>query len=299
MLFSIIIPVYNYSQYVEKTIDSVLSQRFKNWELIVINDGSTDNSDEVISRKLLSSKDCFQYISKSNEGLAATRNLGISLAKGEYLLFLDADDELCDGALEAFEQFIKTKPQSKLIAGQHINIYPDDREKHVVRKSIPKQKSIAFKAYLHHKFSLMSSATLLHRDVFKNILYCPDLHMNEDIPVFALTLALFETYTLNHPIVKMRKHDKSMRRQVNLTLNTGFKVVNELFNHPALPQELKRHQKRYYAIRALSIARTCFSSRQLKTGRQYYCKALKFDLFYSVKWQFLRKFLRSFFLKLS
>jgi len=86
-----ILPVYNAESYVGKTIESILSQDFQDWELIIINDGSKDNSDAVINKytdaRIL-------YISRENKGLAATLNQGIALSKGEYIARIDADD-LC------------------------------------------------------------------------------------------------------------------------------------------------------------------------------------------------------------
>lgn len=91
-LVSIIIPCYNYADYVYQAIESVAEQTYKNTELIVINDGSTDGSDRVIRKAQKKYK--FQYINKENEGIIKTRNLGVELAKGEFQLQLDADDIL-------------------------------------------------------------------------------------------------------------------------------------------------------------------------------------------------------------
>lgn len=90
-LFSIIVPVYNVESYVEQALNSVLQQNFYNYEIILINDGSTDNSGDI----------CYYYskkyphitfVSQPNGGLSVARNTGIELAKGEYLVFLDSDD---------------------------------------------------------------------------------------------------------------------------------------------------------------------------------------------------------------
>lgn len=91
-LVSVIVICYNYGQYVENAINSVLSQTYKNIELIVINDGSTDNSDKVI--KKIQKQHKLRYISRENRGVIATRNEAISLVKGDFLLQLDADDTI-------------------------------------------------------------------------------------------------------------------------------------------------------------------------------------------------------------
>lgn len=91
--FSVIIPVYNVESYIEQCIDSILRQSFKNFELILINDGSTDGSPDIC--KKLSEEDIrIKYISKQNEGVSKTRNLGINVATGKYICFIDSDDYL-------------------------------------------------------------------------------------------------------------------------------------------------------------------------------------------------------------
>ncbi len=90
--FSIIICVYNVEKYIDKAIESVLNQDFKNYELIILNDGSTDNTLKVIKRykdKRIRIIDC-----KQNNGLSCGRNKAVSQAKGEYILYLDGDDTL-------------------------------------------------------------------------------------------------------------------------------------------------------------------------------------------------------------
>ena len=88
---SLIVPVYNTSKYLRKCLDSLITQTYKDIEIIVINDGSIDNSEEII--KLYRDKR-LKYISKKNEGIGKTRNLGIENATGNYIAFVDSDDYL-------------------------------------------------------------------------------------------------------------------------------------------------------------------------------------------------------------
>src|ERR1700752_3699749 len=90
-LVSIIIPCYNAEKYIDRSIESILNQTYKDFEIIIINDGSTDNSEEVI-KKYLTLDNRVKYLKQVNQGVSATRNKGIELAKGEILAFLDSDD---------------------------------------------------------------------------------------------------------------------------------------------------------------------------------------------------------------
>ena len=99
-LVSVIIPVYNSEKYVEKAICSVIRQAYGNIEIIVIDDGSTDRSSEII-KKLISQNSFIRYYQmEKNSGVAIARNTGIALAKGRYIAFLDSDDMWVPGKLK-------------------------------------------------------------------------------------------------------------------------------------------------------------------------------------------------------
>lgn len=102
---SIIMPVYNAGQFVAEAIDSVLAQTHSNWELLIVNDGSTDSSEQVI---LTYNDERIQYHKQENKGVSAARNIGLKSMKGDFFCFLDADDLLSKNSistrLTAFEE---------------------------------------------------------------------------------------------------------------------------------------------------------------------------------------------------
>ena len=103
MKFSIIIPVYNFEKYLRDCLDSVLAQSCQDWEAICVNDGSTDNSLEIL--KEYADKDVrFKVFSQTNQGQSAARNLAMSKAQGEYVLFLDSDDWWEPNALKVLSE---------------------------------------------------------------------------------------------------------------------------------------------------------------------------------------------------
>lgn len=93
-LISVIIPAYNVENYISRTLESVLNQSFKDFEIIVVNDGSTDKTEEVVRKVLRVSDIPFRVFSQSNKGVSIARNVGILNANGRYIKFLDADDVL-------------------------------------------------------------------------------------------------------------------------------------------------------------------------------------------------------------
>ena len=108
MKVSIITPCYNSASYIKNTIASVQSQTISDWEMIVVDDGSTDNSAEIIQQiSLLDNR--IKLVQKANGGSASARNLGLSIAQGEYIQFLDADDTIAHDKLEHQIPFMETE----------------------------------------------------------------------------------------------------------------------------------------------------------------------------------------------
>ena len=110
-LISVIIPVYNGEKTIRETIDSVIKQTFDNFELIVINDGSTDSTLDIVNSIQDSRIKVFSY---DNAGQSASRNWGISLAKGEYISFIDADDLWTPDKLESQLKALQENPQASV-----------------------------------------------------------------------------------------------------------------------------------------------------------------------------------------
>lgn len=98
-LVSVIIPCYNQGMYLNETSQSIYLQTYSNWECIIVNDGSHDNTEEV-AQEWINRDSRFVYISKPNGGLSSARNAGLKVAKGEYIQFLDSDDILGNEKLE-------------------------------------------------------------------------------------------------------------------------------------------------------------------------------------------------------
>lgn len=109
VLFSIIIPIYNTAEYLENCLDSIINQNFNNFEIICINDGSTDNSTEIL-KKYTKIDSRIKAISQKNSGIGKTRNKAIEIANGEYLVFVDSDDFIKSEFLNYIVQNIINKP---------------------------------------------------------------------------------------------------------------------------------------------------------------------------------------------
>ena len=126
MKFSIIVPIYNVEKYIEKCMESINDQTYKNYEVLLINDGSPDNSEEII-KNFIKGKDKFKYFKKVNGGLSDARNYGAKKASGEYLLFVDSDDYISPNLLEELEKSISLSP-CDVVKFNYRTVYESDKE---------------------------------------------------------------------------------------------------------------------------------------------------------------------------
>lgn len=110
--FSIVIPAYNAEKFIERCVASVISQSFKDWEIILIENGSTDDTPKICKNLSIDPNISFFH---SEKGVSVARNLGIEKAKGEYLLFLDADDVLPSNTLEKYNFILKSNKPAMII----------------------------------------------------------------------------------------------------------------------------------------------------------------------------------------
>lgn len=129
-LISVIVPVYNVAPYLELALDSIRYQSYQNLEIILINDGSTDDS-ESICKDIASQDERFRYIYQENAGASVARNRGLDLASGEYITFVDSDDWLERNAIEfLYQNLIKYDTD---IASGNYNMYDDSKQEFSIK----------------------------------------------------------------------------------------------------------------------------------------------------------------------
>lgn len=132
---SIIIPIYNIKDYLNTCIESILNQNHDNFEILLVNDGSTDGS-ELICKKYELEYDEIRVINKPNEGLSDTRNTGLLNAKGEYILFLDGDDFLQKNILTDLVTFTLSKKKPDIVIYDYAKFFQKKNEYNSIDRSI-------------------------------------------------------------------------------------------------------------------------------------------------------------------
>lgn len=294
-LISIIIPTYNYADRLSRAVNSVLQQLTEQHELIVIDDGSTDNTQAVLT-DLQKNNSNFRAVHKDNAGPASARNRGIVEAHAEYLMFLDADDELDAHALSHIEQHIQKNPSSKMIIGGYISIRPNNAKRKVsLPTPLPDDRLACVKSYLIDKtISLVNGATVIHRSVFEKGLYPEHFRNSEDLPVFAQALGNYECSILKQPLALIYKHQGSLRYNVSYDQDVGMALVEEIFNTNRLPAQFSVLKNKFIAQRALSLFRGYYVAGLRKEAKAMYLMALKTDFKSIVKWSYTRKAIRLF-----
>lgn len=131
---SIIVPIYNISKYLEKCIESVISQTYKNIEILLVNDGSTDNCLEICKKyKKLDKR--IKIINKKNGGLSDARNAGLKCASGEYIFFLDGDDFISKDTIEYLVSLLEERNADVCVCNYFLH-YPDTRENFIKEKFV-------------------------------------------------------------------------------------------------------------------------------------------------------------------
>lgn len=293
VLISVVIPAYNYAKTLARAVESVVPQLGMDSELIIIDDGSIDDTPQVVADLLKCFPGKFRAIRQSNAGLAAVRNRGIEEARGRYLVFLDADDEMCTDALWFLRQHISRYSDTQFIIGGYVSVFPDGRESRKMPDSLPETPLDRVRGYLLDKtLRLSNGACAMDREVFALGAYPERFRNAEDIPVFAQVLASYRCSVLSAPLARVYKHDDSLRHNLDYGLQIGDQLVAEVFDTGRLPESLRVLRQAFLAQRYLSLFRTSVAVGKRKAGLEFYWLALKSDWRAVFRFSYTRKALK-------
>ncbi|HFE9683147.1 TPA: glycosyltransferase family 2 protein [Clostridium perfringens] len=211
---SVIIPVYNAEKYIEKCINSLCNQTFDNYEIIIIDDGSSDNT-ELVVNKYKNRYKFIKYYKKNNGGVSSARNYGLSVANGKYVIFVDSDDWCEKNLIEVAYKKINEFKVDWLIYGYYIEF--QNKTINTIKNDINilanNKKEIAkCIKLLEEKMLIASPWTSIYRmDILKenNIKFNENLDFGEDV-LFNLEYleAIESVYILNLPLYHYVKFDK-------------------------------------------------------------------------------------------
>ena len=294
-LFSVVIPCYNYGHSVGRAIDSVLNQtQACSFDVTVIDDGSCDNSADVVGQYVESYQTQVRYIHQDNSGPAAARNHGVDATQGQYLIFLDADDELTPEAFSIFSAAIGAHPEAGLIVGGHDSQHDSGKRRYHSPGKLPSDRVQVFHTYLQNKLGMANGAIAMKRQVFDDIRYTPELRQSEDIPVFAAIFANYPAVTVDQSTAIIHKHAGSLRSNTHWAEKMGFLLVDEIFKHE-LPQECYQYERWYRSQKGLSLFRMYFLAGDKLKAKEYYHQAIRQYPKSIFRWAYLRKYIKMLF----
>ncbi|MCS4436601.1 glycosyltransferase [Aquiflexum gelatinilyticum] len=282
LLVSVVIPCFNHGKFLAESINSVLDQTYSPIEIIVVNDGSTDNTKEVAGAFPM-----VKYVYQENQGLSAARNAGIKNSEGEFLVFLDADDLLLKDAIDFNQRLLLDDISLAFVSGGY-NLETADYE------IIPKQRIIdtnnAYLLLLERNYIEMHGTVMYRRWVFEEFLFDTSLKACEDYDLY-LKIAR------NHPVAHhskiltvYRMHGNNMSGNPKLMLDSVLEVLRrqkKVLKSKEEAESLKRgieFFEKYYVNKLIKKVKTSGNSVDKPSLRMLW----KYNKKFSVK-IFIRK----------
>jgi len=232
-LVSVIIPAYNQERFIGEAIESILSQSMRDFEILVIDDGSRDRTKGVV----LAFRDKVRYFFQPNKGAGAARNAGLERAKGRFIAFLDADDMWLPGKLELQLDVMESSPEVGVAYGAIIVMYENSwRHERVIRS--PHELSLE-EMLLENP--VHTSTVLIRREWFEtagvfdeSLIRCQDWEM-----WFRLRIQGCQFRYIDEVLAKVRFHDSNSTRDHESVKRSMFLLLDRVSNHPKLPTELR------------------------------------------------------------
>src|SRR6476469_1107760 len=216
-IITVVIPCYNHGAYLAEAIQSILAQTYQDFEIIVVDDGSTDNTKEVAC-----GFEKVRYLYQSYAGLSAARNTGIKNSKGFYSLFSDADDWLLPDALETNFKLLQAAPQAAFVAGGHKKV--NEQGETIEEENVSVEQN-HYQHFLQGNYIGMHGTVLYQAWAFEKVQYDTSLKACEDYDVY---LKLARNYPVLHhtkTIAAYRFHNQNMSGNIPLMLKTVLQVL--------------------------------------------------------------------------
>lgn len=179
--FSIIIPTYNRAWCIERAMKSVLAQDFRDWEMIIVDDGSTDNTKDIVEEYLSDSR--IRYFYKENGGVGSARNLGMEQASGRYLMFLDSDDEFVANALNIIQIAVSKYEDAKMFSFRAV----DERGKQIsYTDKIFGDRRIDFVDFISQRYIKGEAFLVYKKTIFEGNKFDEDVNGGEGLLLLGL-----------------------------------------------------------------------------------------------------------------
>jgi len=267
-IVSVIIPTYNRAWVIKDAVDSVLKQDSNNFELIVVDDGSTDTTSEILSAY----KEDIRVFTQDNKGVSAARNLGVSKAKGEFIAFLDSDDLWLPDKLTAQVDFFKSNPDALICQTEEIWIRDGKRVN-------PKKRHMKFSGMIFEQslpLCIVSpSAVMMRRNLFKKVgLFDEKLPACEDYDLWLRVSCQYPIYLLTTPLIIKRGGHEDQLSKTPLLDTYRIQALVNIIDSKMLSNGQRRSAVDELKKKCAIYVNGCLK-RDRKDKAQYYIKLIK------------------------
>jgi len=272
---SVIIPTYNASRYVTEAVDSVLNQDYDNCEIIVVDDGSTDDTREALRKY----EGKIRYIYQENGGPAKARNTGIISSQGDYIAFLDADDLWLPGKLRKQIDFLHRH-------SQYAMVYTD--MKHVVEGKIVHESYLKERNYryvssgfiyenLLRECFIFTPTVIVERECLEKVgLFREDLRISEDYDLWLRIADEYEIGFLDEPLVIRNRHESNLTGDRYLYITSCIQLFEELLEKNKENRKRVKIIKEALAVRYFNLGYYLFELGRLRESRYNFVKSLRY-----------------------
>ena len=229
---TVYIPTYNYARFLDAAIQSVLKQTTGDWELIVINDGSTDNTAEILEPYRAHPK--IRILAQENKGLNFTNNIALRAAEGEYLMRLDADDFLDENILLVLSNILDTKPGVGLVYPDYYHVDEGGEITEIVRRQKIGEEVDLLDLPAH------GACTMIRKEILMEIGgYFEEFNRQDGYGLWLKFIQRHHPYNVNLPLFYYRRHGESLSKSRGLLLETRRKIKRRVVEEMNLPRKPK------------------------------------------------------------
>lgn len=254
---SVIIPVYNVADYLDKCLDSVINQTYENLEIVIINDGSTDDSEKICLKYV--SKDCrIKYIYQKNEGLSSARNAGLDACSGDCIFFLDSDDYLDKNAIELLCNLMSME-RAEVVICDYLKVINDIEEGYISNKyliyDIPNNIVDLYKS----EETIIACAKLYKRDVIGNLRFPINRLHEDEFLTYKILFNCNRIAVTKSQIYMYRQRQGSIMHAKKINYKSYEDVFDALDEATIFFENKNENMFQHYLKRSLEYLRICIN----------------------------------------
>ena len=268
--FSVVIPTHNDCEWLPRSIGSAAAQTLAPLEILVIDDGSTDDTRAVCEAMGVAN---LHYHYQMNQGVSATRNRGAALARADYVVFLDADDELKPEALATYAEVLNQEAHDWLIGSSE---WERDGRTRARKPMLPEGREARFRAFIDKSLHLGNISNMCFaRHLFDELRFPEQHRFGEDLVVFGVLLARTDPLVLDTVTALQHRREDSLRNQASLDERAASTVPKTVFEHPLLPQGFAQYADTYWARHSRSIMKRAYKEKQFDDVIYWYREMIR------------------------